>query len=146
MKRIEIDKPAAAQPEATLAGAASQAAWNDAWSQQMSHTAEMYGKLFAAMRDEVAGFVQKRLEADMAVARDWSTCRSMTDVLDLQQKWLRSALDHYTEQGMKMAEICQRAVSEPARMAGETEVEAPKPAAERKTGTEHPVGSVPRAA
>ncbi len=146
MKRIEIDKPAATQPEATLTGTATQAAWNDAWSQQMNHTAEMYGKLFAAMRDEVAGFVQRRLEADMAVARDWSACRSMTDVLDLQQKWLRGALDHYTKQGMKMAEICQRAVSEPARTAGEAEAEATKPAVERKAGTEHPVGGVQRAA
>ncbi len=141
MKRIEIDKPAATQVET-----ASQATWNDAWSQHLTHTAEMYGKLFAAMRDEAAGFVQKRLEADMEIARGWSNCRSVTDVLDLQQKWLRAAVDHYTEQGLKMAEICQRTVGEPAQAASEPDSERPKAAAERKTGGEPAVSNVQRAA
>lgn len=123
MKRIEIEKPIAA-PTAS----APEAAWNEAWNQQLGRTAEMYGKLFAAMRDETAGFVQRRLEADMDIARCWSTCRSMTDVLDLQQKWLRDAIEQYTQQGLKMAELCQKAVAEPAQAAAEAPAQ---PGAER---------------
>lgn len=157
MKRIDIDKPAAtSRPEITAETAIGQgqAAWQEAWSQQLNRTAEIYGKLFATMREEVSGFVQKRIEADMEIARAWSTCQTMTDVLDLQQKWLQGAVEHYSEQSLKMAELCQKATSEPAQAPVAAAAQPPAPAAseppraasERKTTAEHGERSVSRAA
>ncbi|MBL9035411.1 MAG: phasin family protein [Rhodospirillaceae bacterium] len=147
MKRIDIDKPGTSGTQAETAPAMEQAAWQEAWTLQLGRTAEIYGKLFAAMRDEAAGFVQKRIEADMETAKAWSTCRTMNDLLDLQQKWLHCAVEHYTEQGMKMAELCQRTMSEPAETvaaAAPAEAAQPKPA-ERKTAAQAEAG-VSRAA
>lgn len=155
MKRIDIDKPAATpqpQPAAQAALDTGQAAWQEAWSQQLNRTAEIYGKLFATMRDEVSTFVQKRIEADMEIARRWNTCSNMTEVLDLQQKWLQGAVEHYTEQSLKMAEICQKAVSEPAQLPIPAEPAHPSAAgerqipAERKAPSEHAEPGVSRAA
>ncbi len=145
MKRIEIEKPTATP---TVTQGAPDAAWNEAWTQQLGRTAEIYGKLFAAMRDETAGFVQKRLEADMDIARCWGACRSMTDVLDLQQKWLRDAIEQYTQQGLKLTELCQKAVSEPVQTVAQAQPQtASQPGAERtKPAAEQSEAGVPRAA
>src|SRR5688572_19717285 len=66
MKRI--DKSVASQIENTqheTTGAVTaqvenmQAAWTDAWNQQLSRSGEIYGRLFAGMRDELTTFWQK---------------------------------------------------------------------------------------
>jgi hypothetical protein len=146
MKRIDTDKTATTSAQIGIAPTAEQAAWQEAWTLQLNRAAELHGKLFAAMRDEAAGFVQKRIEADMETAKAWSSCRTMNDLLDLQQKWLQSAVEHYSEQGLKMAELCQRAVSEPAELpVAAAEAEPPKPA-ERKVHGGHAETGVPRAA
>ncbi len=146
MKRIDTDKTATTSAQTGIAPTAEHAAWQEAWTLQLNRTAELYGKLFATLRDEAAGFVQKRIEADMETAKAWSSCRTMNDLLDLQQKWLQSAVEHYSEQSLKMAELCQRAVSEPAELpAAVAEAEPPKPA-ERKVQGGHAETGVPRAA
>lgn len=148
MKRIDIDKPTLTEAQTETTPVTEQAAWQEAWTLQLGRSAELYGKLFATMRDEAAGFVQKRIEADMETAKAWSSCRTMNDLLDLQQKWLHCAVEHYTEQGLKMAELCQRAVSEPAEQAAApapAEAAPPKPA-ERKAPAGHAEPGVSRAA
>lgn len=148
MKRIE--KPAAPQIETTEAET-TQAQWAEAWTQQLNRSGEIYGRLFANMRDEIAGFMQKRLDANMEIAQAWTACRSMNEALELQQTWLRSAIEQYSEEGTKMSELCRSAVfqSEPESPQHATEPtqrttepaqrapEAPKVAHERKPVTVH---------
>lgn len=119
MKRI--DKPAAshienAQIEDTRDHAAqvgavpvenTQAAWAEAWSRQLSRSGEFYGRLFAGMQDEFTAFLQKRLDANMETAHAWSACRGVNEALELQQSWLRSAIAHYSDQGVRMSELCR---------------------------------------
>ena len=115
---------------ATRGAADLQAQLAEAWSQQFSHSGETYGRLFAAMRDEFTGFVQKRLDANAATMRAWSECRSVNDALALQQNWLQCAVEHYVEQGNRIAETCRLAasdVTEKAQPAADA-----KPTSERK--------------
>ena len=108
-----------------------QAQLSEAWNQQFGRSGETYGRLFAAMRDEVTGFVQRRVDANMATMREWSECRSLNDVLALQQRWVQSAVEQYVDQGNRIFETCRLAATDIAESA------QPKPEAvsERKPAT-----------
>jgi hypothetical protein len=108
-----------------------QAQLSDAWNQQLGHSGETYGRLFAAMRDEFTGFVQRRVDANMATMHEWSECRSLNDVLALQQRWVQSAVEHYVDQGNRVLETCRLAATDIAE-AAQPKAEAEKPTSERK--------------
>lgn len=152
MKRI--DKPVASQIGATQAETAQventqaeamQAAWTEAWGQQLNHFGEVYGRLFARMRDQFPAFVQKRLDANMEAARAWSACRSVNEALELQQSWLHSAIEHYSDQSVRMSELCRSAVFRAEAMAQQT-FEDSKAALERKPAQETHAPHIQRAA
>lgn len=107
MKRIE--KQATSHTEGERVDN-SAAAWADAWTQQLNRSGEVYGRLFSGMRDEFASFMQKRLEANMETARAWTNCRSVNEALDLQQSWLRHAIEQYSDESVKMSELCRGAM------------------------------------
>ena len=121
---------------ATRGAADLQAQLSEAWNQQLGRSGETYGRLFAAMRDEFTGFVQRRLDANMAAVREWSECRSLNDVLALQQRWAQSAVEQYVDQGNRILETCRMAATDIAEAAQKAEGE--KPAAERKPAAQRP--------
>lgn len=108
-----------------------QAQLADAWSQQASRSGETYGRLFAAMREETTDFVQRRVDANMTTMREWYECRSLNDVLALQQRWVQSAVDHYVDQGNRIMETC-RLVAADLTEAAQPTAEVEKAATERK--------------
>ena len=108
-----------------------QAQLADAWSQQASRSGETYGRLFAAMRDEFTGFVQRRVDANMTAVREWSECRSFNDALALQQRWMQCAVEQYVDQGTRIMETCRLAAADLAE-AAQSAAEAEKTATERK--------------
>jgi hypothetical protein len=123
--------------KAAVRGAADlQAQLTESWNQQFGRSGETYGRLFAAMRDEFTGFVQRRLDANAATMREWSECRSLNDVLALQQRWVQSAVDHYVDQGNRILETCRLAATDIAEAAPKTESE--KTATERKPVAQRP--------
>jgi hypothetical protein len=154
MKRI--DKSVASQIEAAQrAGTAQfedaqaenmQAAWTEAWGQQINRSGEIYGRLFAGVHDEFAAFLQKRLDANMETARAWSACRSVNEALDLQQSWLRSAIEHYSDQGTRVSELCRSAVFHAGPETAQQTAEEPKAAPERKPAHETHTPHIRRAA
>lgn len=108
-----------------------QAQLAEAWSQQASRSGETYGRLFAAMRDEMTDFVQRRIDANAATIRDWSECRSINDLFALQQRWVQSAVEQYVDQGNRILETCRLAATDIIEAAQPT-TEAEKPVSERK--------------
>lgn len=153
MKRI--DKPVASQIENTqheTTGAQTaqaesmQAAWTDAWNQQLGRSGEIYGRLFAGMRDELAAFWQKRLDANMETARAWSACSSVNEALELQQSWLRSAIEHYSDEGTRISELCRSAVFHAEPETAQHTPEETKTAPERKPAHETHAPHIQRAA
>ena len=126
--------------KAAVHGAADlQAQLSEAWNQQLGRSGETYGRLFAAMRDEFTGFVQRRVDANMATMREWSECRSLNDVLALQQRWVQSAVEHYVDQGNRVIETCRLAATDIAE-AAQPKPEQEKPAAERKPAAQRSAG------
>jgi hypothetical protein len=109
-----------------------QAQLTEAWSQQAGRSGETYGRLFAAMRDELTGFVQRRVDANMNTMREWSECRSLNDVFALQQRWVQSAVEQYVDQGNRIMETCRLAATDLTEAA---QADAEKPATERKPAT-----------
>ena len=121
--------------KAAVHGAADlQAQLSEAGSQHLGSSGETYGRLFAAMRDEFTGFVQRRVDANMATVREWSECRSLNDVLALQQRWVQSAVEQYVDQGNRILETCRLAAADLTE-ATQPAAEAEKPATERKSAT-----------
>ena len=116
---------------ATHGAADLQAQLADAWSQQFGRSGETYGRFFAAMRDEFTGFVQRRMDANVAAIREWSECRSMNDAFALQQRWVQRAVDEYIDEGNRVFETCRLAASDIAETTTQTG-EMAKNAAERK--------------
>jgi hypothetical protein len=121
---------------ATRGAADLQAQLTEAWNQQLGHSGETYGRLFAAMRDEFTGFVQRRLDANVATVREWSECRSLNDLLAVQQRWVQSAVEQYVDQGNRILETCRLAATDIAETAPKAEAE--KPATERKPAAQRP--------
>ena len=117
-----------------------QAQLTEAWSQQASRSGETYGRLFATMREEVTGFVQRRLDANLATMRAWSECRSLNDALALQQSWVQCAVEQYVDEGNRVLETCRLAATDIAE-AAQPASEAEKLATDRKAAaqrhTEH---------
>ena len=153
MKRI--DKSVASQientqQETTAAVTAQaedmQAAWTDAWNRHLNRSGEIYGRLLAGMRDELAAFWQKRLDANMQTARAWGACGSVNDALELQQSWLRCAIAHYSDEGTRISELCRGAVLHAEPETAERAHEEAKPAPEHKPAQETHAPLIQRAA
>jgi len=104
----------------------------EAWSQQASRSGETYGRFFAAIRDEMTDFVQRRVDANLTAAREWPECRSFNDVLALQQRWVQTAVEQYVDQGNRIMETCRLAATDLTE-AAQPAAEAEKPATERKS-------------
>lgn len=128
--------------KAAAGGAADlQAQLAEAWSQQFGRSGETYGRLFAAIRDEFTGFLQRRVAADLATMREWSECRSVNDALALQQRWVQSAVEQYIDEGNRVWETCRQAGTEIAEATAQPAAEMVKTATEHKSASQRPTES-----
>lgn len=117
--------------KAAAHGAADlQAQLTETWSRQFSRSGDTYGRLFAAMRDEFTGFMQRRVDANLATMREWSECRSFNDALALQQRWVQCAVDQYVDESSRILETCRLAATDMTE-AAQAKGESDKPAAHR---------------
>ena len=87
--------------------------WNNhftaQWSEMLERSGQAYAKIFTAWRDEMVGFTEKRLQADLDTARAFYGCQSWAEMLELQQGWLKQAVENYAEENNRLLEICQEA-------------------------------------
>jgi hypothetical protein len=119
--------------KAAARGAADlQAQLTETWSRQFSRSGESYGRLFATMRDEFTGFLQRRVDANLATMREWSECRSFNDALALQQRWVQCAVEQYVDESNRILETCRLAATDMTEAATQPAAEAAKSATERK--------------
>ncbi len=138
MKKSEIGNGKTETTDAT-------ADWNNLiaaqWSDMLDRSGQTCAKLMTAWRDEMVGFAEKRLQADLDTMRDLAACRSWSEMMELQQSWLTRTVDHYVEQNGRLMERCRElAESEAAVPATEAKVEsraAAKPEARPEHRPEH---------
>jgi hypothetical protein len=124
---------------AAAGGAADlQSQLTEAWSQHFGRSGETYGRLFAAIRDEFTGFLQRRVDADLATMREWSECHSFNDALALQQRWVQTAVEQYIDEGNRVWETCRQAGTDIAEATAQPAVEMVKTATERKPASQRP--------
>jgi hypothetical protein len=93
------------------------------------------------MRDEFTGFLQRRVDADVATMREWSECRSVNDALALQQRWVQSAVEQYIDEGNRVWETCRQAGTEIAEATAQPAAVMVKTATERKPASQRPTQS-----
>ena len=130
--------------KSTTRGAADlQAQLSETFSQQFGRSGETYGRLFAAIREEFTGFVQRRVDANMATMRAWSECRSLNDAFTLQQNWLQSAIDQYVDQGNRIFETYRLAAAD---IAESTQAVSDDDKSERKSAQRHAALDIKEAA
>lgn len=130
--------------KSTTRGAADlQAELSETFSQQFGRSGETYGRLFAAMREELTGFVQRRVDANMSTMRAWSECRSLNDAFALQQSWLQSAIDQYVDQGNRIFETYRQAAAD---IAESTQAASDDDKSERKNTQRHAALDIKEAA
>lgn len=123
--------------KAAARGAADlQAQLTEAWSRQFGHAGEAYGRLFAAMREELTGFMQRRLDANMAAMQAWTECRTVNDALALQQDWVKCAVEQYAEEGNRIIETCRACAADGAEAATPDEKPAKREKRARKASGE----------
>jgi hypothetical protein len=60
--------------------------------------ASVFGRSFAAMQQESLRFMNQRLEDNMKVATEAGTCKSLPDLLALQQKWVATMTRAYADE------------------------------------------------
>lgn len=82
------------------------------WSDMLERTGQAYAKILTAWRDEMVGFTEKRLQADLDLMRDVSGCRSWAEMVELQQNWLKQTVDHYVDENSRVMDICREAAEE----------------------------------
>jgi hypothetical protein len=118
----------------------------EAWTQQFSRTGETYGRFFAAMREELTNFVQRRVDANMETMREWSECRSINEALTLQQRWVQRAVEQYVDESNRIIETCRLAATDVAEAATQSATETEKPVTERKPTSHRYEPDIKRAA
>lgn len=105
------------------------------WSEMLDRSGQTYAKLLTAWRDEMVGFAEKRLQADLDAMRELAACRSWGEMVELQQSWLTRTVDHYVEQNGRLMERC-RELADPETPAPEAKAE-PRVAARPEARPEH---------
>ena len=110
--------------------------WNihfsEHWSEMMERSGQAYSKIFTAWRDEMIGFTEKRLQADLDTGRAFYGCRSWAEMVELQQDWLKQAIENYADENSRLMEICREA----AETEGLKATSALKPDAKPEAKTE----------
>lgn len=97
----------------------------EAWSKGAS----IFGRSFATMQKEGLRFFNQRMEENMKVVEGFAACKSVPDVLAVQQKWFADMTRAYTEEWQR----CSEMMSDMARENTE-DVEAE---VRKQTRTEH---------
>jgi hypothetical protein len=105
------------------------------WSAMMERSGQAYTKIFTAWRDEMMGFTEKRLQADLDLMRDVYGCSNWTEMLELQQGWLKNTIEHYVDENSRLMDLCREAA----------EAEAAKIAPELKVATKSEAKAEPKA-
>jgi hypothetical protein len=82
------------------------------WSEMLERSGQAYAKILTTWRDEMVGFTEKRVQADLDLMRDISGCRSWAEMVELQQSWLKQTVDHYVDENSRMMDLCREAAEE----------------------------------
>ena len=99
---------------------ASQTELGDRWSESMDRSRELIVNGVRNLQEQTLRLIDQRLERDAEAIRDYRRCRTIADILSVQQKWLSGVGLDLFEGGMRMGQLMQEMVSEEASEFGKT--------------------------
>jgi hypothetical protein len=110
-KEVVMKKTEASVAKNGSAGDATD--WNNhftaQWSEMLERSGQAYAKILTAWRDEMVGFTEKRLQADLELMRDIHGCQNWTEMMDLQQGWVKNTIEHYVDENSRLMDLCREA-------------------------------------
>jgi hypothetical protein len=65
-----------------------------------------------SLNQEIAGFINKRLEHDAELSRALGKCKDWKEATELQQNWFREASEEYASSARTLMELSSRIMSE----------------------------------
>lgn len=102
--------PSAATPFPGLTPAEA-AKWPGATLNDVANASQAYMSGIAAVNQEIASFLQTRLQHDIALGESLARCRTLADASKAQSDWLRQAHDDYSAESQKLFELGSRLMS-----------------------------------
>jgi len=102
--------PSTATPIPGLSPAES-ANWPGATLNDVANASQAYVDGIAAVNQEIANFLQTRLQHDIALGESLARCRTLADASKAQSDWLRQAHDDYSAETQKLFELGSRLMS-----------------------------------
>lgn len=79
--------------------------WPAATLDDVANAGQAYINGIAAVNQEIAGFLQARLQHDIALGESLARCRTLADATRVQNDWLKQAHDDYTAESHKLFEL-----------------------------------------
>ena len=91
-----------------VAGAAS-----DAGTQAMMRTGSMFAEAVGEMTNAWAHYTEEVMRQTSEASRALIGCRSLTDIFEIQSRFMRGNLQAFLDQSTKLADIAGRVVKQP---------------------------------
>jgi hypothetical protein len=88
---------------------------NDSILEGMGHTRDVLLSRITAFQQETLNFVNHRLERDADLVREYRQCRTIMDVMAVQQKWLAHMGEDYLREWVKLTQAMGSAASNAER-------------------------------
>lgn len=79
--------------------------WPGGTLDAMSRASKAYSSGFAAIGEEMASFMQTRLQHNIALGESLARCHTLTDVAKLQRDWLQETTEEYAAEAQKLMEL-----------------------------------------
>ncbi len=92
-----------------LAGLENVPGVNTAAMDEMLQASQACWTAFAELNAEMVRFASARTQANLEACRDLAQCETIAEVPTLQQTWLQSAAEAYTQEMGRLAEIATAA-------------------------------------
>ncbi len=106
-------------------------AFNGAAAETFMKSCQAYTNHAATMNAELMSFINSRLTRGIEFSETMCRCESLTDLVDLQQRWARQATEEYFTEARKLTELAANLTTESLepliRQTGQTISELNKP-------------------
>lgn len=79
--------------------------WQGATLDDVTSASQAYFNGIAVVNQEIANFLQSRLQHDVALGEALARCRTLAEATKAQSDWLKQASDDYTAETQKLFEL-----------------------------------------
>lgn len=78
----------------------------------MSRAGQAYTSGVAAIGEEMASFMQTRLQQNIALGESLTRCHTLTDMANVQRDWMKETTEEYAAEARKLIELSSNLMRE----------------------------------